>query len=311
LLALYLVEIMKIAVISLIVILSAISACAQTRTAFRLYRPCPGVGQQARVEITRPGDIDLVPCTGRSLLVNGVPLSSGPTLSGTGRTYYFPYFSTETNLDKSPLKWDSFKFTFNNPAEDSPYKMVFQPSTFGLFHAGGNVADYIDYDFKNRQFNVLVGEDGVGEFSRFWLSPTNGRIQTNFFMAGDWYGMNNGTRFSVKDDIKTFFFGSAANDALMYLDGVKDFRMNRQLTITGCGGMTINKPVGTVIMCTGAASLMVTNDTVNADSIIIPVARTYDANCSVKAIEPSNGSFVVYMTAPCAGDTSIGFLVLN
>jgi hypothetical protein len=306
---LYLVEIMKIAVISLIVILSAISACAQTRTAFRLYRPCPGVGQQAKVEINRSGDVDLVPCSGRSLLLNGTPFSNGFTVSGAGRTNYVPFFSTETNLAKSPLSWNGTFFNFNNPTGDSLYTMEFNPSPTGYLRVGTTDENTrFFFDFFNKR---LKGNFGAAwPYTTLDLNPNFASILTSQFNAGDVNGDGNFTYFNVDDFAKQFTFSGDGSAKVTYY-GIGNFFFNRTITTGGCGGVTINKPAGTVNVCTGSTSVQVNNSTVTANSIVLPVARTYDPTCGVRAVVPDAGNFVIYMTASCTGDTSIGWLVLN
>lgn len=58
------------------VLLAAIPTFGQSRTN-RLYRPCPGSTTPAVIEVQRDGDIDMVPCSGRSVLVNGSNIAGG------------------------------------------------------------------------------------------------------------------------------------------------------------------------------------------------------------------------------------------
>lgn len=77
------------------------------------------------------------------------------------------------------------------------------------------------------------------------------------------------------------------------------------------GNQTINKPSGTVNFAAAATAITVTNSTVTTSSIVLGVARTADATCSVKNIVPGSGSFVINMTAGCTAETSVGFVVIN
>jgi hypothetical protein len=299
---------MKYTFIGFVIALLTVVACGQSRTN-RLYRPCPGVGQQARVEINRSGDVDLVPCSGRSLLLNGVPFSNGFTVSGASRTNYIPYFSSETNLAKSPFSWDGSVYTFNNPTGDSLYTMQFTPSPLGYFQVGTDVEDArVYYDFAQRLFIVNAG--AIWPSTRFQLRPSGTNIYTPQFAVGDINAVDNSTYFDVNDSLQAFTFAGSGNAKISF-SGIGNFFFRRTITFAGCGGVTINKPVGTANVCSGSTSVQVNNSIVNSNSIILPVTRTYDATCSVRAVVPDAGNFVIYMTAPCSGDTSIGWIVLN
>lgn len=97
-------------------------------------------------------------------------------------------------------------------------------------------------------------------------------------------------------------------------DSVANFQLQRTITSGGTtGNRTINSPAGTVNFAagTGTSGLTVTNSTVDANSIVIAIARTNDATCSVKNVVAASGSFVIRMDANCTAETSVGFLVLN
>lgn len=76
------------------VLLPASDLFGQSRTN-RISRPCSGSTTAAKVEVESDGDINAVPCVGRSFLVNGLPvagsLSDGDkgdvTVSGSGSTF--------------------------------------------------------------------------------------------------------------------------------------------------------------------------------------------------------------------------------
>lgn len=77
------------------------------------------------------------------------------------------------------------------------------------------------------------------------------------------------------------------------------------------GAQTINKISGTVNFATAAISLVVTNSTVTANSIVMAVVRTNDATAVIKNVVPTSGSFTINLTAAAAGETSVGFFVFN
>lgn len=76
------------------VFLPAADLFGQSRT-YQISRPCAGTTTPAKVEVERDGDINAVPCSGRSFLVNGAAvsgsLSDGDkgdiTVSGSGSTF--------------------------------------------------------------------------------------------------------------------------------------------------------------------------------------------------------------------------------
>lgn len=81
-------------ILSLLVLtLAAIDVSAQRTTTIR--RPCPASTTPAKIEIQRDGDIDLVPCVGRAVLIDGSAIGAGGTeatttevLTGTNTTKY-------------------------------------------------------------------------------------------------------------------------------------------------------------------------------------------------------------------------------
>ena len=129
---------------------------------------------------------------------------------------------------------------------------------------------------------------------------------------GDLTNTANHTKFEISDSLNTFTFGSFGNTAVFDVTGIATYRFNRTITATGTtGSTTINKPVGSVNFAAGSSSLVVTNNNATATSIILAVARTNDATCSVKNVVNANGSFTINMTATCTAETAVGFFVLN
>jgi len=84
----------RILILSLLVLtLAAVDVSAQRTTTIR--RPCPASTTPAKIEIQRDGDIDLVPCVGRAVLIDGSAIGAGGTeatttevLTGTNTTKY-------------------------------------------------------------------------------------------------------------------------------------------------------------------------------------------------------------------------------
>ena len=74
---------------------------------------------------------------------------------------------------------------------------------------------------------------------------------------------------------------------------------------------TINKTSGSVNAITGALSVAVTNNKVTLNSIVYAVFMTNDAAASVKNVVVGTGTFTVNFTGGLAGETRIGFIVIN
>jgi hypothetical protein len=302
-----------------IVGLLAVAGSAQSRTN-RITRPCAGSATFGRVEVQADGDIDLVPCVGRSVLINGVATSNTLTVSGSSRTNFFPYFSTETNLAKSPFGWNGTAFSWNNTALNATFGLNFTPDTSnGNFSVGESGVAF--FELSQNGFAAFV----VGAFD---ISPTSGQASLSLGSSsnamirggtrasavfdgstltaslGDAQVNGNVTVFSVNDSTGTFAFTKTANDAIASFAGVANFQFQRTITAGGTtGNRTINLPAGTVNFAagTGTAGITVTNSTVTATSIVMAIARTNDTTCSVKNVVPAAGS----------AETSVGFLVLN
>lgn len=285
----------------LVVGVVAVASCAQSRTN-RIYRPCPSSVLQARVEVQSDGDIDLVPCVGRSVLINGVATSNTLTVTGSSRTNFFPYFSTETNLENSPFYWDGTSYIWSNTTLDTDFKMMFRPGvgsgTDARFTVGVPTAAYLD-------LRATTGIAGI-------VAATSASLDAPTVIIGD--STNADTWLAVDSTNNMFSFANGDVDATFNVASVSRYQLMRTITAGGTtGNQTINQPAGTVNFAagTGTAGITVTNSTVNTSSIVIAVARTNDTTCSVKNVVPAANSFVIRMTANCTAETSVGFLVLN
>lgn len=279
--------------------IAAVASCAQSRTN-RIYRPCPSSVLQARVEVQSDGDIDLVPCVGRSVLINGVATSNTLTVSGSSRTNFFPYFSTETNIAKSPFSWNGTQYAWNNTAADATFAFTFQPSSLnaGTFLVGDPNTAYF-------QLRESTGNAGI-------TAATSASIDSPQVIIGD--STNADTWLAVDSTNNMFSFANGDVNATVNVSSVANFQLFRTITAGGTtGNQTINRPAGTVNFAAGSgtAGITVTNSTVTANSIVIAVPRTNDTTCSVKNVVPAANSFVIRMTANCTAETSVGFLVLN
>lgn len=77
------------------------------------------------------------------------------------------------------------------------------------------------------------------------------------------------------------------------------------------GAQTINESAGSVNFAAAATSLVVTNNTVTASSVIIATVATNDTTMtSVQAVAGS-GSFTLYANAAATAETRVNFIVIN
>ncbi len=279
-----------------------------------MSRPCPGTATPSIVEIQRDGDINLVPCSGRTVQVNGITTASAFTVSGSSLTNFFPIFSTETNFTKSPFSFsESFgteSYSFNNTAGNATFNMFFNPSASdsGLLAVGDCTSaplTCLEID-EGSDFVNLTG----GLRTKLSLSENAGGVTS----LGDVTSGGNGTNLTITDSSSGFNFANTANTGRFGLTSIRDYLVQRTVTAAATvGDQAINKPFGTVNFAAGAGTsgITVTNSTVGATSIVFATVRTNDATCTVKNVVPAAGSFVIRMTANCTAETSVGFFVTN
>lgn len=344
----------------------AVACYPQSRTN-RLWRPCAGTTSQAKVEIESDGDINIVPCPTSDFLVNGAVTavtglsslngligatqafgapsaadtaawsSAGTThtlqlpitsVSGASRTNYFPYFDAANTLAKSPFKFQSDVYSWNNAAETSNFDMELEThvtSASGRFWVGdylqGNSV-YVALDSGNAYIGgtgiINVGDvQGAGQGTLITVTDSTQEIELNSrggsTLIGDTDGFfANSTHLVIDGGSNEFLFEDANNSASVNFTNILRFDFFRTITVGGStGNQTINRPSGTVNFAAAASSITVTNSTVNTSSIVFAIARTNDATCAVKNVVPGVGSFVINMTAACTAETSVGFLVTN
>lgn len=79
------------------------------------------------------------------------------------------------------------------------------------------------------------------------------------------------------------------------------------------GNVAINKMAGQVQFAVAAQSLILTNDRIEADSIVICTVATDDATAfAAKAIvDPAGGSATIKLNAAATGITKVNFLILG
>jgi hypothetical protein len=61
----------------------------------------------------------------------------------------------------------------------------------------------------------------------------------------------------------------------------------------------------------GASSLVVTNDKVDAETLVYAVVVTNDATAIIKNVTPAAGSFTIRLTATATAETRVAFFAIN
>lgn len=115
--------------------------------------------------------------------------------------------------------------------------------------------------------------------------------------------------------------GAAAQDIFVAKDNASavftiansgDIQILTTVTTAGTtGDQTINKPTGCVNFAIAATDITVTDSFSAATSKIFSSKQTNDATCLIKSVVPGTGSFAIHMTAGCAAETRVCFMVIN
>ena len=220
---------MKRLILPILILLGVLASChvvhAQSNVN-RLFRPCPATTTKALVEIQRDGDINFAPCSGREVQINGVATSNTITFTGSSRTNYFPYFTTNTNLGKSPFSWNGTTYTWFDTALTSTFAMSFKPSS-----SNGRLLVGDPGNPSIGGLDILQGSDSsLFSASALSVGATNGLTLTggsgvtlqssntqilidsgsNVTRIGDAGNNFNTTSFSVEDTNKYFTCNGAA-----------------------------------------------------------------------------------------------------
>lgn len=97
------------------------------------------------------------------------------------------------------------------------------------------------------------------------------------------------------------------------LSGVSQYLLQRTITPNGTvGNRTINKPAGSVNFDAGDSTLIVTNSTVTANSLIFVTPQVNDNGCTSFGVDSrATGSFTIVGNASCIGETAVAFWVTN
>lgn len=109
-----------------------------------------------------------------------------------------------------------------------------------------------------------------------------------------------------------YCLGSLASQNTERLQLTGTIEVPKTITAAGTvGAQTINKISGSVNFAAGATSLVVTNSTVTASSIVLCTVSKNDTTMKTVAAVPSAGSFTIYANAAPTAETKVSFLITN
>jgi hypothetical protein len=130
---------------------------------------------------------------------------------------------------------------------------------------------------------------------------------------GDIEGSGNETILVVDDPNRTVrpsVHGAVSLGATT--QGYRQLFLDATVTTGGTtGAQTIDKSAGSVNFAASAVSLVVTNNTVTASSIVVCTVATNDATLKSVQCVPAAGSFTMFGNAAAAAETRVNFLVIN
>jgi len=106
--------------------------------------------------------------------------------------------------------------------------------------------------------------------------------------------------------------GTAIGGTTKAAGGFTTLTLDKTITaVATTGAQTIDKTSGSVNFAAAAASLVVTNSLVTANSIVIATVGTNDATMKSAAAVAGAGSFTLYADAAPTAETRVNFLVTN
>lgn len=106
--------------------------------------------------------------------------------------------------------------------------------------------------------------------------------------------------------------GASSPTERMRIDSAGGISFNKTVTAAATtGAQTINTPTGTVNFAAAAASLVVTNSLVTANSIIVCTVGTVDATMKSVVAVAGTGAFTLTANAAATAETRVNFLVLR
>ena len=155
---------------------------------------------------------------------------------------------------------------------------------------------------------LIAGYLGVNGFGAIWstaVTPATTNFALNAGATTTSLGSVSGTRLSVGAVTR---LDATATSITHFGDMIYD----KTITAAGTtGAQTINKTTGRVNFAAAAASLVVTNSLVTANSIVHCTVATNDTTMKSAACVPAAGSFTIYSNAAATAETAVAFTVTN
>lgn len=126
------------------------------------------------------------------------------------------------------------------------------------------------------------------------------------------FGPSHATRPNEMDITAASGIKLLNNTAITGIISATSLNLNKTITAAGTtGAQTINKATGTVNFAASAASLVVTNSLVDANSIINCTVGTNDATMKSAQAIAAAGSFTIYPNAVPTAETRVNFCLTN
>lgn len=144
-----------------------------------------------------------------------------------------------------------------------------------------------------------ISQEGSGGYSGLLISPAEASTGSGLKSLVD-IGKNTGGT-------------PATHTSLLRVDNTGKITITATNTATGStGAKTINKPAGSVNFAASSQTLVVTNSTVTAASVILLTIEANDSSAkSVYVAAKAAGTFTIKLNAAAAAETKVNFLVLN
>lgn len=217
------------------------------------------------------------------------------TVTGTGVANKAAFWTNASTLTNVPLDLTGDKFTFYKVTTGDAFRAEITPSNAG---AG----------------SVLLGK-ASGGFPAIVIDEALNRIsvETSRLRLGDFGNNANGTSIEIRDSLRQFdFLTGSTSGGIFRMLSIDSFLYRRTVTAGGTtGAQVIDRPAGSVNFGAGASTLVVTNSTADASSLIFLTPQANDATCKSFAVTRAAGSFTITANAACTAETAVAFMVTN
>lgn len=171
-----------IKILIIIVFLLGFYSLGSAQSVRKLSTKCPTPNQRTFSTLTMQtdGNINAIPCSGADFLINGVPVSAGSGITGTGVNTRFAIWTSATNITNAPFTFDGTSYQWTDSAGLSDFNMTFTPTIGAGGFTFGDVANQVNF---------------------FSLSETTSTSQlaARVITLGDISGVANNTLFSLDD----------------------------------------------------------------------------------------------------------------